>query len=198
MKRSSNRQGEHGSVLIVGLLLAVLLVLGAGFLVYRHEQKAKAIADEHAQYTQAEGGLENLASVIQKKAGITKKVKKVDICGHASSDFGTGSLYCDTNVYLIYDGKITKTASELAILTRTSGGVFSTFGPEDNNGHVTSKTFLLSGLSCFVDFANINSDTSFDSLGYKGVDMTLEGNGAIVQLNCSVQHPRAAYYPIQN
>ena len=93
---------------------------------------------------------------------------------------------------------MSKTTDELVSLTKPTGGVFGTFGVADADGHTTTKTFLLSGLKCYIDYINYSDVTNLSTFGYRGLYMAVKGRGVLVQLNCSAPHPKAPYFPITN
>lgn len=188
----------------IGFALLILVLLIGGFFIVRHIKHDRAINKEHNQYLAAEADLNNLADQITLKVGKPADRQTNNYCGHTSVEFGTGDLYCNTEVYLLYGTSSLEHSMELAKSIEGSGlrngqvkQEYDPTVPADSRppSDLLSESFDSHGLECVVDYShyletNLPDLPTEPPLSFKG-----SVQGLLIEAGCSARHPKAAYYP---
>lgn len=189
---------------IIFLLLVITL---AGFLFVKHIQHDRAIAKERSQYAAAESDLNNLADQIVAKFGKPADRQTDNYCGHTSVEFGTGDLYCDTEVYLLYGTSGLENSISLAKSiegTGLRGGkIKQEYDPSISADSVPpasilSESFSSSTLECIISYSHFLQTNLVDLIHTHNLSFGSTTSGLVIEAGCSARNPKAEYYPTQD
>jgi hypothetical protein len=165
---------------------------------YKNHQKNEAIAKERAQYAQAEKDLDALSAQIITKFGQPDDQKKVKECGHTSSDFGTGILFCTVSQFLFYPVANLDEANTKVAEVSTINPAFSGLITQDGKPILAAKSLELSRLDCSIGFSVHPSSDNLENLGYTSLYLKNSELGLLVEFSCSAKHPKAEYFPLKD
>jgi hypothetical protein len=189
----------------LAVLLVICVVIVGGVFGYKHIQKDRAIAKEHAEYTAAEADLNNLADQIVAKFGRPADRKELKACGYTSVEFGRGALYCNVDINVLYGTSSLANSIELAKNIEGSGlkggRIKQEFDPTIQTESIPPvsifvESFDSNSLNCSVEYSHHLSDEELGPPDFANLSFGNSKEALLIDMNCNARFPRAVYYPV--